>query len=80
MCEIQEQATETTAEEILDHIDKLWKAPTNGREIRNTITIERQLAQFKKEKFQYYHLRHVIKVGGKFENLLAGLAPWAHER
>jgi hypothetical protein len=45
----------------------------NGRQIRNTITTARQLAQYKHEKMNYRHLNHAIKVSGKFDEYLKGL-------
>jgi hypothetical protein len=71
--EVEEGDTTTDVEDILDHIDMLSAEPMNGREIRNAITIARQLAQFKNERFCYSHLQHVIRVGGKFGKYLADL-------
>ena len=42
----------------------------NGRHIQNAITTATQLAQYKKKKFGFAHLRHVIGVSGKFETYL----------
>jgi hypothetical protein len=60
-------------EDILDHIDELSKEVMNGREIRNAITIARQLAQFREERFQYSHLKHAINVGNRFGKYLKDL-------
>jgi hypothetical protein len=60
-------------DDILDHLDDLSKVDLNGREIRNAITIARQLAQFKGESFRYSHLSRVIGVGGKFGKYLKDL-------
>jgi hypothetical protein len=60
-------------EDIKDHLDELAKEEMNGREIRNAITIGRQLAQFKEKTFCYSHLRHVITVSGKFGKYLQEL-------
>jgi len=57
-------------DDIADHIDDLAKEEMNGREIRNAITTARQLAQFKEKNFCYTHLKHVIRVAGKFETYL----------
>ena len=73
LLDAEEGGTKMDVEDILDHIDDLSKEPMNGREIRNAITIARQLAQFKDERFQYSHLQHVIKVGGKFGKYLEDL-------
>jgi len=42
----------------------------NGRQIRNAVTTARQLAVHKKERMNYSHLNHVIKVAQKFEGYL----------
>ncbi|KAK7999451.1 hypothetical protein PG990_012051 [Apiospora arundinis] len=52
------------------YIDELAEYPMNGRQIRNTITTARQLAKFKKRPMSFGHLRHVIKVAGKFDQYL----------
>ncbi|ORX96973.1 hypothetical protein BCR34DRAFT_607469 [Clohesyomyces aquaticus] len=70
---LTEDGPKADVEDILDHIDDLSKEVMNGREIRNAITIGRQLAQFKEEPFQYKHLKHVIGVGGKFATYLKDL-------
>lgn len=46
-------------DDVLDNLDELGAEDVNGREIRNAITIARQLAQFKDEKFAYAHLIRV---------------------
>jgi hypothetical protein len=71
--EVDEGGTTTDVEDILYNIEELSKEAMNGREIRNAITIARQLAQFKNERFGYSHLQHVIKVGGKFGKYLEDL-------
>jgi hypothetical protein len=60
-------------EDIRDHIDELSKKIMNGREIRNALTIARQLALARKERFQYSHLKHAIDVVGKFSTYLEDL-------
>ncbi|PYH70187.1 ATP-binding protein [Aspergillus vadensis CBS 113365] len=60
-------------EDVLDHLDELGAEDINGREIRNAITIARQLAQFKEEKFCYSHLTRVLRVSGKFGKYLRDL-------
>jgi ATPase family associated with various cellular activities (AAA) len=60
-------------DDILDHLDDLGKEDMNGREIRNAITTARQLAQFKEQPFCYAHLKHVIRVSGKFGKYLKDL-------
>ncbi|KAK0629143.1 hypothetical protein B0T17DRAFT_524767 [Bombardia bombarda] len=56
--------------EIDDEIGDLADVEMNGRQIRNSITTARQLAQFKKEKMTSAHLRHAIKVASKFDTYL----------
>ncbi|CAN9106303.1 unnamed protein product [Alternaria alternata] len=68
-----EESSITDLEDILDHIDELSKEPMNGREIRNAITIARQLAQFREQCFQYSHLKHAISVGNRFSKYLKDL-------
>ena len=60
-------------EDITDHMDDLAKQDMNGRQIRNAITIARQLAQYRGQKFCYEHLNDVIEVSGKFEGYLKDL-------
>jgi len=55
---------------LVQHIGELAKLEMNGREIRNALTTARQLALYKKKRMDYGHLRHVIKVAGKFERYL----------
>ncbi|KAK8075798.1 hypothetical protein PG997_010461 [Apiospora hydei] len=52
------------------YVDELAEYPMNGRQIRNTITTARQLAKFKNRPMSFGHLRHVIKVAGKFDQYL----------
>ncbi|KAK2613559.1 hypothetical protein N8I77_000466 [Diaporthe amygdali] len=58
---------------IESYIEELSEYEMNGRQIRNAITTARQLAQFKKQPMTYGHLRHVIKVAGKFDNYIRGV-------
>lgn len=60
-------------EDIMDHVDDLSQVEMNGREIRNAITTARQLAQFKDKALCYSHLKHVIRVSGKFSKYLKDL-------
>lgn len=59
--------------DIKGNISKLCKEALNGREIRNAITIARQLAHFRKEPFDYLHLEHAIDVGSQFGRYLRDL-------
>ncbi|KAK5434086.1 hypothetical protein LTR34_003598 [Exophiala xenobiotica] len=58
------------ADEILDNIEELSGHPMNGREIRNSITTARQLAQYKGQTFGFAHLKHVINVAQRFDKYL----------
>ncbi|KAF7534383.1 hypothetical protein G7054_g6264 [Neopestalotiopsis clavispora] len=55
---------------IDSYIDELSDYDMNGRQIRNAITTARQLAKFKGKSMGFGHLRHVIKVAGKFDHYL----------
>jgi SpoVK/Ycf46/Vps4 family AAA+-type ATPase len=48
------------------YYDELAAHDLNGRQIRNCITIARQLAQFKGKKMTYAHLTHSIKISHRF--------------
>lgn len=54
----------------MKNLGELAKLEMNGREIRNALTTARQLALYHKKRMDYGHLRHVIKVAGKFERYL----------
>jgi len=66
-------------DDIIDHLDDLALVEMNGREIRNAITIGRQLAHFKEKRFCYSHLKHVIDVSGKFTKYLQELKVWTDD-
>jgi SpoVK/Ycf46/Vps4 family AAA+-type ATPase len=55
---------------IENHYEALADYELNGRQIRNAITTARQLAKFKGQLMRFSHLKHVIKVAGKFEKYL----------
>jgi SpoVK/Ycf46/Vps4 family AAA+-type ATPase len=57
-------------EDIEDNIDELAKHEMNGRQIRNSLTTARQLAQFKQQRMTYEHLDHVISIAGAFDTYL----------
>lgn len=57
-------------ETVESYIEELSEYEMNGRQIRNAITTGRQLARFKGKPMTYGHLRHVIKVAGKFDEYL----------
>ncbi|CAN9280247.1 unnamed protein product [Alternaria sp. RS040] len=54
-------------DDIECNILELAKEELNGRQIRNAITIGRQLAKFQKKEMSYAHLKHVVEVAGQFE-------------
>jgi SpoVK/Ycf46/Vps4 family AAA+-type ATPase len=54
-------------DDIECNILQLANEELNGRQIRNAITIGRQLAKFQKKELSYAHLKHVVEVAGQFE-------------
>ncbi|KAL3419660.1 AAA family ATPase [Phlyctema vagabunda] len=68
LAEIESGSVDTV--NLAEHVDELAKLEMNGREIRNALTTARQLAAYKKAKMNFEHLKHVIKVAGKFERYL----------
>jgi ATP-dependent Clp protease ATP-binding subunit ClpA len=65
--------TNVDFDDLFDHIDNLAEEEMNGRQIRNSITIARQLAKYDDEEFGYEHLGRVIKVAAKFDGYLKGV-------
>jgi SpoVK/Ycf46/Vps4 family AAA+-type ATPase len=61
-------------ENLNKHVKELAKLDMNGREIRNALTTARQLAMYKHQKMNMVHMKHVIKVAGKFESYLHDLS------
>ena len=57
-------------DDIECYIDELSDHEMNGRQIRNAITTARQLARFQNKTMSYGHLKHVIRVAGKFDTYL----------
>ncbi|KAH0565265.1 hypothetical protein GP486_001346 [Trichoglossum hirsutum] len=55
------------------YISELAGHEMNGRQIRNAITTARQLAQYQGKIMTYTHLKHVIKVAGKFDKYLSAV-------
>ncbi|KAJ9605958.1 hypothetical protein H2200_009807 [Cladophialophora chaetospira] len=60
-------------EDVECYLSELAEFEMNGRQIRNAITTARQLAKFKKEQMNHSHLKHVIKVSGKFDTYLSSM-------
>ncbi|KAH7311325.1 P-loop containing nucleoside triphosphate hydrolase protein [Stachybotrys elegans] len=54
-------------EDINYKLEDLAEYEMNGRQIRNSITTARQLAQFRKVSMRFTHLEHAIKVAQKFD-------------
>ncbi|GKT49795.1 putative 26S proteasome regulatory subunit MTBMA_c13930 [Colletotrichum spaethianum] len=48
------------------HLAELAEEEMNGHQIRNAITMARQLARFKEERMSYKHLEHVIRISTRF--------------
>lgn len=65
--------------DLLKHINELATPEMNGREIRNAVTTARQLAMFKNVKMNSTHLKHVIRVAGKFEKYLQEISEQTDE-
>ncbi|GKU09061.1 unnamed protein product [Fusarium langsethiae] len=57
-------------EDIERHLADLAEEQMNGRQIRNAITMARQLAKFKDGSMTYKHLEHVIKISRKFDKYI----------
>jgi hypothetical protein len=60
-------------EDLRDNVDILAEKELNGRQIRNAITIARQLAQYDSEKLNHEHLKDVITIAADFDNYVKGL-------
>ncbi|RYP64308.1 hypothetical protein DL769_006723 [Monosporascus sp. CRB-8-3] len=52
------------------YVSELAEYAINGREIRNSITTARKLAQFKGEKMNYTHLKQSPKIQSRFDRYL----------
>ena len=59
--------------ELKQNLRDLAKHDMNGRQIRNALTTARQLAQYKKERMDYRHLDHAIRVSARFDQYLRGV-------
>ncbi|RYO77564.1 hypothetical protein DL766_005035 [Monosporascus sp. MC13-8B] len=55
------------------YVSGLAEYAISGREIRNSITTARKLAQFKGKKKNYTHLKQSLKIQGKFNKYLKGI-------
>jgi SpoVK/Ycf46/Vps4 family AAA+-type ATPase len=54
-------------EELNEKLYVLAKHKLNGRQIRNTISTARQLAQYRKEKLRFVHMNQALQVVDEFE-------------
>jgi SpoVK/Ycf46/Vps4 family AAA+-type ATPase len=54
-------------EELNEKIYVLARHKLNGRQIRNTISTARQLAQYRKEKLRFVHMNQALQVVDEFE-------------
>ncbi|WAO90822.1 AAA domain-containing protein [Fusarium falciforme] len=57
-------------EDLQMNLPKLARVEVNGREIRNIITVARDLAKFRKETLQYQHMRDALRSSQKFSEYL----------
>lgn len=57
-------------DDIENNLDELAKIETNGRQTRNSLTTARQLAQFKKQRMNHNHSKHVIAIAAEFDACL----------
>ena len=57
-------------DELKEHLDELSDLDMNGREIRNSLTTARQLAQYKKKTLAWVHLNQAVKTTKEFNSYL----------
>ena len=60
-------------DDLETYIPELAEHEINGREIRNSISTARKLAQYKGKRMNYAHLKHSMKVMDRFNKYLTGL-------
>ncbi|KAJ4044544.1 hypothetical protein NW761_008545 [Fusarium oxysporum] len=56
--------------DLRKHLSELSQVDLNGREIRNALSIARQLALYRKEALQFHHLKDVMDEAKKFDDYL----------
>ncbi|KAF4339550.1 AAA family ATPase [Fusarium beomiforme] len=56
--------------DLRKHLSELAQVSLNGREIRNALSIARQLALYRQESLQFHHLKDVMEEAKKFEEYL----------
>jgi AAA+ superfamily predicted ATPase len=54
-------------EDLNDNLDNLAKVKLNGRDIRNAISVARELAHFRGVKMNYDHVKHMIGIDEEFQ-------------
>ena len=59
--------------DLRDHLDELAKPPLNGRQIRNSVTLARQLSQHEGKLLVYEHLEDVIQTQATFDDFVKTL-------
>jgi AAA+ superfamily predicted ATPase len=57
-------------DDLDDHLDDLATHNLNGRQIRNAVATATELAQFRKQKLDFRHFQHVIRISGEFDTYL----------
>jgi AAA+ superfamily predicted ATPase len=60
-------------DDLMDNVEKLATKELNGRQIRNSITLARQLAQYEGEMLNHEHLEDVIKLAADFDDYVKGI-------
>jgi SpoVK/Ycf46/Vps4 family AAA+-type ATPase len=65
------QGDDVDSEELNEKIYILAKRKLNGRQIRNTISTARQLAQYRKEKLRFVHMNQALQVVDEFEKYVS---------
>ena len=67
---LREDEENVIYDELRDHMDDFADIDMNGRQIRNSLTTARQLANYKKEPLAWHHLELSIKVSADFNQYL----------
>lgn len=60
-------------DDLMDNVEKLATKELNGRQIRNSITLARQLAQYEGEMLNHEHLEDVIKLAADLDDYVKGI-------
>lgn len=67
MTSLYEKGEDADFKGLKEKLHTLAKHKLNGRQIRNTISTARQLAQFKNEKLRFVHINQALQVVDEFE-------------